>query len=153
MSATGTMKPIVTAATTPDTHVMVTLGKLADSYGEAIDLTLYRCIQEGITNAIRHGKAGNLIIDLLEEPASRRNGGKRTPGKLNLGLSDDGRGIAPSTPKGFGLTAMTERVRSLGGTCVIESEPSKGTMIHIEIPVQRGSEKRARVPELVGELS
>jgi two-component system, NarL family, sensor histidine kinase UhpB len=48
---------------------------------------------------------------------------------------------------------MTERVRSLGGTCVIESEPSKGTMIHIEIPVQRGSEKRARVPELVGELS
>jgi two-component system, NarL family, sensor histidine kinase UhpB len=137
----------------PDTHVLVNLGKLADSYGEAIDLTLYRCIQEGITNAIRHGKAGNLIIDLLEEPAPRRNGGKRTPGKLNLTLSDDGRGIAPSTPKGFGLTAMTERVRSLGGTCVIESEPSKGTTIHIEIPVQRGSEKRARVPELVGELS
>ena len=48
----------------PDTHISISFGKLADSYGEAIDLTLYRCIQEGITNAIRHGKAGALAIDL-----------------------------------------------------------------------------------------
>ena len=53
----------------PDTQVAVAIGKLADSYGEAIDLTLYRCIQEGITNAIRHGKAQALTIDLAETPA------------------------------------------------------------------------------------
>ena len=34
---------------------------------------------------------------------------------------------------------MTERVRSLGGTCVIESAPAKGTTIHVEIPVERAS--------------
>lgn len=137
----------------PDTHISIAFGKLADSYGEAIDLTLYRCIQEGITNAIRHGKAGSLAIDLLEESVTRKGGGKRSRGRISLSLSDDGKGIAPATPKGFGLTTMTERVRSLGGTCVIESAPAKGTIIHVEIPIERGSTVVTRAPELVGELS
>jgi two-component system, NarL family, sensor histidine kinase UhpB len=135
----------------PDTHILVNFGKLADSYGEGIDLTLYRCIQERITNAIRHGKAGNLSVDLFEECPTRRN--RRTAGKLSLTLSDDGKGIVPSIPKGFGLTTMTERVRSLGGSCVIESVRSRGTTIHVEIPLPVDKEKNARAPELVGELS
>jgi two-component system, NarL family, sensor histidine kinase UhpB len=137
----------------PDTHVSISFGKLAYSYGEAIDLTLYRCIQEGITNAIRHGKAGSLAIDLVEEASPRRNGGKRPRPRLSLSLSDDGKGIAPATPNGFGLTTMTERVRSLGGTCVIESAPAKGTIIHVEIPVERASAAVPRAPELVGGMS
>lgn len=137
----------------PDTHVSIAFGKLADSYGEAIDLTLYRCIQEGITNAMRHGQADSLAIDLLEDAAPRKNGGKRSRGRISLSLSDDGKGIAPATPKGFGLTTMTERVRSLGGTCVIESAPLKGTIIHVEIPIERGSTTVTRAPELVGGLS
>jgi two-component system sensor histidine kinase UhpB len=71
---------------------------------------------------------------------------------LALSLSDDGKGIAPATPKGFGLTAMTERVRSLGGRCVIESSPAQGTTIHIEIPVERGTTAVQRAAELVGGL-
>ena len=136
----------------PGTEVQTSLGKLADSYGESIDLTLYRCIQEGITNAIRHGYAEHLTIDLAEEPAARRNG-KRPSAKLALCIGDDGKGIAPETAKGFGLTTMTERVRSLGGSCTIESAPLKGTMLHIEIPVQRASAEKPRIPELVGEMS
>ena len=133
----------------PDTHILVNFGKLANSYGEAIDLTLYRCIQEGITNAIRHGKAGNVSIDLFEEPAPRR-GDKKTSAKLNLTLGDDGKGLAPSTPRGFGLTSMTERVRSLSGICVVEGTAATGTRIYIEIPLQRSSEKRIRTPALIG---
>ncbi len=98
-------------------------------------------------------QAENLTIDLAEEAAPRRNGGKRPLPELSLSISDDGKGIAPATPKGFGLSTMTERVRSLGGTCVIESAPSKGTTIRVDIPVQRGNAARARAPELVGELS
>ena len=64
----------------------------------------------------------------------------------------DGKGIAPSTAKGFGLTAMTGRVRSLGGSCVIESARSRGTTIHVEIPVKAEREKKAREPEWVGAL-
>ena len=62
-------------------------------------------------------------------------------------FSDDGNGIDAATPKGFGLTTMTERVSSLGGTCVIESEPAKGTTIRIEIPVQR-EKRRSRTRRL-----
>ena len=137
----------------PDTHIAVAIGKLANSYGEAIDLTLYRCIQEGITNAIRHGKAQALTIDLAETPAIKRNGAKKPRATLALILSDDGKGMAPATPKGFGLTAMSERVRSLGGRCVIGSSPPHGTTVDVEIPVERAGTARRPVPELVGGLS
>jgi two-component system sensor histidine kinase UhpB len=138
----------------PDVHVAVTFGRLAESYGEAVDLTLYRCIQEGITNAIRHGKAKVVSVDLAAIEAKRRaGGGRRERAKLVLDLSDDGTGMPQSTPKGFGLTAMTERIRSLGGSCVIESAAKKGTRIHVEIPVERAAKERARRPELVGVLS
>jgi two-component system sensor histidine kinase UhpB len=73
--------------------------------------------------------------------------------RLHLAIADDGQGIAPSTPKGFGLTTMTERVRSLGGTCMVESAPSEGTTIRVEIPLHRQSAPRPATPELVGELT
>ena len=137
----------------PGTKILYSAGRLAKSYGEPIDLTLYRCIQEGITNAIRHGWARNLTIDLVEESGHRRDGAKRQQAVLRLTISDDGKGIDSGTPKGFGLTTMTERVKSLRGTCVIDSARDKGTAIRIEIPVQREKTERARAPELVGGMS
>lgn len=135
----------------PDTQVFLNLGELGKSYGEPIDLTVYRCIQEGIANAIQHGDSKTVTVNLGEESAANGNGGGQ-PAMVHLTVTDDGEGFAPSTPKGFGLATMTERVRSLGGSCVIESAPSEGTTIHVEIPVSE-SKKRAGAPELVGELT
>ena len=131
----------------PDTDIAASMAGLADSYGEDTHLTLYRCIQEGLTNAIRHGKARNITIDLEERGV--RGDAKRTRRNLYLTLRDDGMGFAPSIPKGFGLMTMTERVASLGGYCVIESVPMKGTTIRIELPIQRSKAKRTRIAELV----
>ncbi|MGK2921877.1 MAG: ATP-binding protein [Methyloceanibacter sp.] len=136
-----------------DTQIHTELGKLAKSYGEPVDLTVYRCIQEAITNAIRHGHAANITVELTEKDVAGTNGRKRAAETVQLTVTDDGKGMAPSTPTGFGLTTMTERVRSLGGACVVESAPSKGTSIRVEIPVQREGKERTRAPELVGELS
>lgn len=136
----------------PDTHVQTTIGTIAKTYGERVDLAIYRCVQEAITNAIRHGSAQNIKVDLdqvqLENAAGHRD-------ELRLTIADDGKGIGPNQSKGFGLTTMTERVRSVGGACTIEGAPSKGTTVRVEIPIkQKNNEttKPARVTELAGEL-
>jgi two-component system sensor histidine kinase UhpB len=135
----------------PDTHVFYSAGRLAKSYGEPIDLTLYRSIQESITNAIRHGKATKITIDLVEESGHRRDGAKRQRAVLLLSVIDNGKGIDRSTRPGFGLTTLTERVKSLGGSCVIDSEVDRGTTVRIEIPVQREKAERPKKKlELVG---
>jgi len=72
---------------------------LPDPTASPIDLTLYRCIQEGITNAIRHGWARNRTVDLVEESGHRRDGAKRQQAVLRLTISDDGKGIDSGTPK------------------------------------------------------
>src|SRR5205085_11867364 len=41
-------------------------GKLLSSYGDSIDLTIYRCIQESLTNVIRHANARHVAIELGE---------------------------------------------------------------------------------------
>ena len=132
----------------PDTDIVVSMVGLAESYGEDTHLTLYRCIQEGLTNAIRHGEARNVTIEIAER--GTRADAKRARRYLHLALSDDGIGFAPSIPKGFGLMTMSERVASLGGSCVIESVMMKGTVIRVDLPVERRKAKRARMAELVG---
>ena len=104
-------------------------------YGEDVDLTIYRCIQEGVTNSIRHGKADTVRIDLFEKRAARNTTGAAASPTLQLLIQDDGRGILPDTPLGFGLTAMRERVHALGGSCAIQSAPSQGAILRVIIPI------------------
>ncbi|XSG82983.1 MAG: ATP-binding protein [Methyloligella sp. ZOD6] len=136
----------------PSTDINADIGELAHTYGEQTDLTIYRCIQEGITNAIRHGRAEHIFIDLREVQGKPNGTGHGKP-LLRLTLRDDGEGIAPATPKGFGLTTMNERVRALQGTCEIESSRSRGTKLAIEIPLPGEPEPKAETSELVGGLS
>jgi two-component system, NarL family, sensor histidine kinase UhpB len=99
-------------------------GRLKPSYGDAIDLTIYRCVQEGLTNAVRHAAAHNIRVTLDE-----------TEARLALAIEDDGRGIDPQAPAGFGLRGMQERVRALGGECVLEPAGGRGTRVRVVIPL------------------
>jgi two-component system sensor histidine kinase UhpB len=104
-------------------------GKLRPSYGEPIDLTIYRCVQEGLTNAIRHAEAANIRVDLDEAR------GRDSAARIELAIEDDGRGIDPNTPAGFGLRGMQERVRALGGECTLGAASAGGTRLRVIIPL------------------
>ncbi len=111
---------------------------LAASYGEAVDLTLYGSIREGVTNALRHADCHKVEIELREH-ANSRSKGRRIPNSLHLTIQDDGRGISPEATFGYGLTGMTERVRALGGEMTIGSGQNGGTMLELEIPYDKAS--------------
>jgi len=105
-------------------------GRLAASYGEPIDLTIYRCVQEGLTNAIKHAKARTIRVS-LDETAAAADAAAR----LDLVIADDGRGIDVAALPGFGLRGMQERVAALGGACTVGPAAGGGTRVHVVIPL------------------
>jgi two-component system sensor histidine kinase UhpB len=116
--------------------------KLMPSYGDPIDLTIYRCVQESLTNVVRHARADHVDIALREAQASDADEHASRGPQLRLTVRDDGCGIDPATPPGFGLRGMQERVQGLGGSYEVESARGRGTCLRIAIPIaQAGSAK------------
>jgi len=99
---------------------------LAPSYGDSMDLTVYRCIQESLTNAIRHAQAKHVDVELHDD---------RTAALLKLMVHDDGCGMAPGASAGLGIRGMQERVEGLGGRYRLRSETGRGTWVNITIPL------------------
>jgi signal transduction histidine kinase len=96
-------------------------GRLADE----TETHLFRIVQEALTNVARHANASRVTIFLRAED-----------GNIRLTLSDNGRGLAPtsSAHTGMGLTGMTARARSAGGDCAISSTPGGGVTIDVTAP-------------------
>jgi two-component system, NarL family, sensor histidine kinase UhpB len=118
----------------PQIDFSISAHNLMRSYGDSVDLTIYRCTQESLTNIIRHAQAKHVTIELAEAMIEAN---ASTNGVLQLALTvrDDGRGIDPSVPPGFGLRGMQERVQALGGSCKVDSASGCGTSIRIVIPL------------------
>ena len=110
--------------------------RLMRGYGDLVDLTVYRCVQESLTNVIRHAQASRVGIELGERGAIESEGS--AVAALALAIRDDGRGIDPATPPGFGMRGMQERVQALGGSYKVESARGCGTCVRITIPLRDG---------------
>jgi len=97
-------------------------------------ITIYRVIQEALTNVGKHSGAGNVSISI-----------RRLDDKVVFSVEDDGKGFDPQEPaqrdvskKGVGLTTMNERVRMMGGLFALRSRKGEGTRITFTIPVENG---------------
>jgi two-component system, NarL family, sensor histidine kinase UhpB len=116
----------------PELRVSASIPNFLRAYGEKIDLTVYRATQEALTNAIRHGHAKHVVVELQEVSDGR---------EIKLRVSDDGTGLKPGTRLGFGLSAMRERVLSAGGSLAIEGHQPRGTTLTVRIPARLADAK------------
>jgi len=90
-----------------------------------VEQALYRIAQEALNNALKHARAGNIAVELRQEPE-----------RLTLMVSDDGVGFDPAAARaggGLGLLGVAERVAQLNGTLAIESAPGTGTRLRVEV--------------------
>lgn len=87
-------------------------------------ITFYRCLQESLTNAVRHGHATEIVVSLQFEQQQTR-----------LEVQDNGQG-AEHLQEGFGLTAMKERAFNLQGQISVYSELGEGTVVTCTLPRQ-----------------
>jgi PAS domain S-box-containing protein len=95
--------------------------------------TLFRILQESLTNVIRHSKATRVVIELNKDGD-----------KLVMKITDNGVGIYPGSRKGgnsFGLVGVEERIHALNGRFIINSTPGNGTTLTIFIPLPAAAEE------------
>ncbi len=102
--------------------------ELADSYGEERDLLLYRAVQEGVTNALRHGNASRIEIRVSVAGAPHRR-------RLLLDIADNGTGSKAGVEPGFGLKMMRRRVGVCGGELTLSGNEPHGLRLRIELPI------------------
>lgn len=119
---------------------------LAESYGDCVDLTVYRCLQEGLTNVVRHARAQVVDIRIEETPYTFFGEGEPVR-SLQIAIRDDGSGISPDVRLGMGLTGMKERVEALGGRFSISALASGGTRLEVFLPLDGALAQNAGLGE------
>jgi signal transduction histidine kinase len=93
-----------------------------------IESTVYRLVQEALTNAVKHAGAQRAWVEIVEDAST-----------ITVTVSDDGGGFDPERANGgFGLVGMRERVELVDGRLLIDSASGQGTVIRAELPAVYG---------------
>ena len=92
----------------------------------AIDLSAYRIVQEGLTNALKHAHASHADVTV-----------RYRPDQLELEIADDGKGPAATNGHGHGLVGIRERAKIYGGEMSAGAAPAGGFVLIARLPVDR----------------
>jgi two-component system, NarL family, sensor histidine kinase UhpB len=115
----------------PDVSLRLDIAGDFGALPESITVTLYRLVQEALTNVAKHAAASQVNIRL--ERVGDRGAADDT---ILASVSDDGVGTSSEQPtQGLGLIGMRERVRALRGSLVFNSSPGRGFELAARIPV------------------
>ncbi len=107
-------------------------GKLED-LGEEVNITVYRIVQECLTNVVKHAGASRAEVQVVRgiDPESGEEA-------VQVTVQDDGRGMGnggASVRVGYGLLGMRERVQALKGRFSVEGHPGAGVRVRAVIPL------------------
>ena len=92
----------------------------------AIDLSAYRIVQEGLTNALKHAHASRADVTV-----------RYRPDQVELEVADDGRGPAATNGHGHGLVGIRERAKIYGGEMSAGAAPAGGFILSARLPIDR----------------
>ncbi|MHB8574449.1 MAG: sensor histidine kinase, partial [Dehalococcoidia bacterium] len=114
----------------------------ADQLSPLAALQLFRFIQEALTNVRKHAGARGATITLTSTSLDQ----------LSVVIADDGQGFTPGSQNSqrngkarpLGLTSMRERVKALGGTFQVHSQPGSGTQVTAIIPIPQMRRENGR---------
>jgi len=93
-------------------------------FGEQIEATAWYVLAEALSNVVKHASASEVEVSLSQQD-----------GRLGLVIRDDGRGFDPSRPRGLGLTGLSDRLDTVGGSLTITSGAGLGASVCAHIPV------------------
>jgi signal transduction histidine kinase len=112
-----------------------------------LESTIYRVVQEALTNVSRHAEAGRAVVSVTEREgvvrASVTDDGKGLPEADRLGPREDG------LEGGFGMSGMRERAELVGGELELAPAPTKGTVMRLTVPLA-GRPSAAALEEAAG---
>jgi signal transduction histidine kinase len=105
-------------------HVQVSAEGLPADLPEEHKTCIYRVVQEALNNVVRHAQASATQVRL-----------QRSEQGIELTVQDNGTGFDAERAKGLGMLGMEERVHHLGGVFKIDSQPGRGTLLTIRLPL------------------
>ncbi|MEN8109065.1 MAG: PhnD/SsuA/transferrin family substrate-binding protein [Pseudomonadota bacterium] len=121
----------------PDTDCTLFINTELDDLGEQTNITIYRIVQECLTNIAKYANARNVAIEIDRIDAILPDDADTMPvTSLRTSIQDDGVGMDPNTRGwGMGLIGMRERASALGGMLNIQTAPGEGVTVTVTLPL------------------
>ncbi|MFM9024095.1 MAG: PAS domain-containing protein [Planctomycetaceae bacterium] len=141
LGLTAAIEDLVDQVATAGITVTTALGDGLDALPSPLQTTIYRIVQESLTNARKYSGADRATVEI-----------RRAGAEVRLRVKDEGCGfdMHTSRPQGFGLAGMTERVRIADGIFRVESRPGAGTEISASLPIRAADDQADAAGESAG---
>jgi len=128
----------------PDASFSLTIEGDYSGLSDALTITLYRLVQEGLTNVSKFARNSRVEVFMVRAPReahmSENTARANEPiDEIVVTMADDGPGVDLDAPRdGLGLIGMRERVEALGGEFHVASKPEGGFLFCARVPAQAG---------------